>query len=230
MTTFGWGICCPNEPTTLILHLVKTYVAFVLYQILKFLNLNVSVHPLPLLHKKRVTLQCLNDVMLLAMDLQDIPAIKPSSLHLQLLACQPHHVTETSALFRVPFQGCGTTRGTTRRKTRGYIDNFITYSNVVENSLPLNNSSVIVSHTPKLHYPFSCYYRQKYVITIQEGNENRTGNQQGLKQQREGEMFPPASHRLFAGVIVKAVWYFIYSIQQQLLGKRLLKKWKLNPK
>jgi len=124
--------------------------------------------------------------MLLAMDLQDIPAIKPSSLHLQLFACQPHHVTETSALFRVPFQGCGTTRGTTRRKTRGHIDNYITYSNVVENSLPLNNSSVIVSHTPKLHYPFSCYYRQKYVITIQEGNENRTGNQQGLKQQREG--------------------------------------------
>ena len=121
--------------------------------------------------------------MLLSMDLQDIPQIKPSSLHLRHTSCQPHHVTQRRAIFRVPFQGCGTTRGT----THGRLENYITFFNVVENSLPLNNSRMIVSHTPKLYYPFSCHYRQKYVITLKEGTENRTGDHKGVKQRHEGK-------------------------------------------
>ena len=122
-------------------------------------------------------------MMLLAMDLQDIPQITPSSLHLRHTSCQPHHMTERSAVFRVPLQGCGTTRGT----THGRLENYIMFSNVVENSLPLNNSRPMVTHAPKLYYPFSCYYRQKYVITITEGDDNRTGNHKGVKQRRQGK-------------------------------------------
>ena len=131
------------------------------------------------------------------MDLQDIPQIKPSSLHLRHMSCQPHHVTGRTAVFKVPFQGCGTTRGT----THGRLENYITFSNVVENSLPLNNSRMIVSHTPKLYYPFSCYYRQKYVITLKEGTENRTGDHKGVKRRREGKngransQYCPQGHR-----------------------------------
>ena len=135
-----------------------------------------------ILVKERVTIHCLNDVMLLSMYLQDIPQIKTSSLHLRHMLSQPHHVTGRTAVFRVPFQGCGTTRGT----THGRLENYITFSNVVENSLPLNNSRMIVSHTPKL-YPFSCHYRQKYAITLKEGTENRTGDHKGVKQRHEGK-------------------------------------------
>ena len=117
------------------------------------------------------------------MDLQDLPQIKPSSLHLRHTSCQPHHVTQRTVIFRIPFQGCGTTRGT----THGRSENYITYSNVVGNSLPLNDSRVIVSHTLKLYYLFSCYYRQKYVIALKEGAENRTADHKGVKRRREGK-------------------------------------------
>lgn len=140
---------------------------------------------MPLLHKKRVTLQCLRNFMLLRMDLQDIPKIKPSSLHLRHSSCQPHHVTNTSALFRVPLEGCGTTRGTK--------DSHITFSNAVGNSLSLNESRAIsraiVSHSLELYFPFTCYYRQKYMITLQDGEGNGTGNHNGEKQRRKGELF-----------------------------------------
>lgn len=123
--------------------------------------------------------------MLLKVDLQDIPKIKPSSLHLRHSSCQPHHVTNTSALFRVPLEGCGTTRGTK--------DSHITFSNAVGNSLSLNESRAIsraiVSHSLELYFPFTCYYRQKYMITLQDGEGNGTGNHNGEKQRRKGELF-----------------------------------------
>ena len=146
----------------------------------------VSAPSIPLLHKKRVTLQCLNDFMLLKMNLQDIPKIKPASLHLRHFSCRPYHVTNTTAIFRVPLQGCGTTRGTK--------DRYITFSNAVENSLSPNKSrasfsqSAQVSHALELHFPFTCYYRQKYVITIQEGERHGARNHSGEKQRLEGEI------------------------------------------
>lgn len=121
-------------------------------------------------------MRCLADTMLLELDLRDIPQIKPSSLHLRYFSCQPDNVTETSAIFRVPFQGCGTTRGT----TRGNITSYIAFSNIVENSLQRNVSQLMVSRTPKFQYPFVCYYRQKYVLTINE-RETPAGNKETKK-------------------------------------------------
>ena len=118
--------------------------------------------------------------MLLKLDLQEIPKIKPSSLHLRELSCKPHHVTNTTALFQVPFEGCGTTRGTYER--------YIKFSNAVENSLSLNESRwVIVRHVPEFHFPFMCYYRPKYVITVQEGEGYGTGNDTKKRPKVEGE-------------------------------------------
>ena len=117
--------------------------------------------------------------MLLKLDLQEIPKIKPSSLHLRQLSCKPHHVTNTTALFQVPFEGCGTSRGTYER--------YIKFSNAVENSLSLNESRWIVRHVPEFHFPFMCYYRPKYVITVQEGKGYGTGNDTKKRQKAEGE-------------------------------------------
>ena len=126
----------------------------------------------------RVTLQCLNDFMFLKIDLQEIPKIKPSSLHLRHLSCKPHHVTNTTAFFKVPFEGCGTTRGTN--------DRYIKFSNAVENSLSLNESRwVIVRHVPEFYFPFMCYYRPKYVITVQQGEEHGTRNDSGKRAEGE---------------------------------------------
>ena len=116
--------------------------------------------------------------MLLEMDLQDIPTIKTSSLHLRHFSCRPHRVTKNIAFFRVPLQGCGTTRTI----TRGSGNSYITYSNVVENSSAMNISRVVVTHAPKLEYPFVCYYRQKYFITLQQSKENSTRDDTGEKQ------------------------------------------------
>lgn len=155
------------------------------------MHFDVSARSFPFLHKKRVTLKCLNDFMVLKMNLQDIPRIKPSSLHLRHFSCKPYHVTNTTALFRVPFQGCGT--------TRGIKDSFITLSNAVENSLSKNesrasvSSRALVSHALELQFPFTCYYRQKYIITIQEGERHGAGNNSGEKQRLEGEIMSISS-------------------------------------
>ena len=120
--------------------------------------------------------------MLLKIDLQEIPKIKPSSLHLRHLSCRPHHVTNTTALFEVPFEGCGTTQGTK--------DRYIEFSNAVENSLSLNESRwMMVRHVPEFHFPFMCYYRPKYLITVQEGEGHGTGNDSGKQPKVEGETF-----------------------------------------
>ena len=124
--------------------------------------------------------------MLLKINLQDIPKIKPYSLHLRHFLCKPYHVTNTTAIFRVPFQGCGTTRETK--------DSYITFSNVVDNSLPMNESRAIVtprafvSHALDLSFPFTCYYRRKYMITMQEGDRHGTGNYNGDNQTLKGEL------------------------------------------
>lgn len=133
-----------------------------------------------LLHKNRVTLQCLSDFMLLKIDLHEIPEIKPSSLHLRHLSCKPQHVTNTTALFKVPFEGCGTIRRTN--------DTYIKFSNEVENSLSALNESrrVIVRRVPEFHFPFMCYYRPKYVISIQEGERREKGNDSGEQPRLEG--------------------------------------------
>lgn len=111
--------------------------------------------------------------MLLQMDLQDIPQIKSTTLHLRHVKCKPQHVTETSVIFRVPFHGCGTVRGATLENVTRYI----TYSNQVKNTpLKLNSSGIRVSYVAKLHYPFSCYYRQKYVVAIQQRTNDHEGS------------------------------------------------------
>ena len=138
-------------------------------------------------HRRIVSLKCLNNFMLLEMDLRDIPSIKPTSLHLRHYSCKPHHVLNKVVLFRVPFQGCGTSSGTTRESGNSYI----TFSNVVENSLPFNKSVVTVSYEPKFYYPFSCYYRQRYVINLQQGKENGTRGPEGAKPMQKGEISVP---------------------------------------
>ena len=120
--------------------------------------------------------------MLLKIELQEIPKIKPSSLHLRHPSCKPQHVTNTTALFKVPFEGCGTVRGTN--------DRYIKFSNEVENSLSLNESRwLIVRHVPEFHFPFICYYRPKYVISMQEGERRGKGNDSEEQQKLEGAKY-----------------------------------------
>ncbi|KAJ7370007.1 hypothetical protein OS493_034739 [Desmophyllum pertusum] len=134
-------------------------------------------NPLPTLSDNRISLQCLQDFMLLEMDLQDIPKLEPTSLHLRHFSCRPQ-VTNTRAKFRVPFQGCGTTLGTDL--------NHLVYQNVVDNSQQqFNGSRVAVRHVPELHYPFACRYRQKYIVTLKEGQDNHEGNENGQNRTRK---------------------------------------------
>lgn len=127
---------------------------------------------LPTLDDNRITLQCLENYMLLKMDLQDLPIIEPTSLHLRHFSCRPQ-VINTSALFRVPFRGCGTTLGIE-------LDHIV-YQNVVDNSQKMNGSRMAVRHAPELYYPFVCRYRQKYIVTLKEGR----GTDQNSKTGRE---------------------------------------------
>lgn len=143
-----------------------------------------SANSVQSLHRQMVSLKCLNDFMLLEMDLRNIPSIKPTSLHLRHYSCKPHRVLNKVVFFRAPFRGCGTSGGTTRESGNSYI----TFSNVVENSLPFNKSVATVLHEPKFFYPFSSYYRQRYVITLQEGNENGTKGPGGSKPMQKGEI------------------------------------------
>lgn len=122
--------------------------------------------------------------MLLEMDLQDIPKLEPTSLHLRHFSCKPQ-VTNTRAIFQVPFRGCGTTLATEL--------NHIVYKNVVDNSQQVNGSRVAVRHAPELYYPFACRYRQKYIVTLKEGQKDNQGNKNSQEKgngTREGnEMF-----------------------------------------
>lgn len=131
-----------------------------------------SSKSLPTLDDNRITLQCLENYMLLKMDLQDLPIIEPTSLHLRHFSCRPQ-VINTSALFRVPFRGCGTTLGIE-------LDHIV-YQNVVDNSQKMNGSRMAVRHSPELYYPFVCRYRQKYIVTLKEGR----GTDQNSKTGRE---------------------------------------------
>lgn len=138
--------------------------------------------PLTTLSDHRISLQCLQDYMLLEMDLQDIPKLEPTSLHLRHFSCKPQ-VTNTRAIFQVPFQGCGTTLGTEL--------NHIVYKNVVDNSQQINGSRVGVRHAPELYYPFACRYRQKYIVTLREDQKGSQGNENGQEkgnQTREGNV------------------------------------------
>lgn len=133
-----------------------------------------SSKSLPTLDDNRITLQCLENYMLLKMDLQDLPIIEPTSLHLRHFSCRPQ-VINTSALFRVPFRGCGTTLGIE-------LDHIV-YQNVVDNSQKMNGSRMAVRHAPELYYPFVCRYRQKYIVTLKEGRgtdqNSKTGRENG---------------------------------------------------
>lgn len=142
-------------------------------------NIRGVLSPSPSLPKEKIQLQCLHNFIFLKIDLDDIPNIKPSSLRLRQLSCEPYYVANNSAFFRVPFRGCGTTRG-----TKG---NYISFSNTVENSArSLNESHVVVSNGLKLHVPFTCYYRSKYTITVQETEGAETRNHSARKQKSEG--------------------------------------------
>ena len=103
--------------------------------------------------------------MLLDIDLQDIPGLKPASLHLRHFSCKPYQVLDTRAIFRVPFQGCGTTRESN--------SDYIIYENVVNNSKQPNATRVLIRHAQELRYPFSCRYRQKYFLILQEGQSGK---------------------------------------------------------
>lgn len=135
-----------------------------------------SSKSLPTLDDNRITLQCLENFMLLEMDLQDLPKIKPTSLHLRHFSCKPQ-VTNTRALFRVPFQGCGTTLGVE-------LDHIV-YQNVVDNSQQLNGSRIAVRHAPELYYPFVCRYRQKYIVTLKEGQKSDQGSKAGQENRNQ---------------------------------------------
>lgn len=137
----------------------------------------------PTLSDHRIRLQCLNDFILLELDLQDIPKVKPTSLHLRHFSCGPHEVLNATAIFRVPFQGCGTTRG---------IDsNHIVYQNVVVNSQKFNRSRVVVRHVPELRYPFTCRYRLKYTLTLKQGQTREHKKEEGpRKENSTREDFP----------------------------------------
>ena len=115
--------------------------------------------------EKRISLQCLHNYMLLDMDLQDIPGLEPASLHLRHFSCKPYQVLDTRAIFRVPFQGCGTTRESN--------SDYIVYENVVDNSKESNATRVLIRHAQELRYPFSCRYRQKYFLILQEGQSGK---------------------------------------------------------
>ena len=128
---------------------------------------------MPTLGEDRISLQCLQDYMLLDMDLQDIPKLEPNTLHLRHFSCKPQ-VTNTRAIFQVPFQGCGTTLATEQ--------NHIVYKNVVDNSQQVNGSRVAVRHAPELHYPFACRYRLKYIVTLQEGQQGNQGKDNGQEK------------------------------------------------
>ncbi|KAM7438448.1 Zona pellucida (ZP) domain [Porites harrisoni] len=117
--------------------------------------------------EKRISLQCLHNYMLLDMDLQDIPGLEPASLHLRHFSCKPYQVLDTRAIFRVPFQGCGTTRESN--------SDYIVYENVVDNSKESNATRVLIRHAQELRYPFSCRYRQKYFLILQEGQSGKRG-------------------------------------------------------
>lgn len=129
----------------------------------------------PILSEHRISLQCLNHFMLLELDLQDIPKVTPTSLHLRHSSCRPHEIRKTKAIFRVPFQGCGTTQGT--------ASDHIVFQNAVDNSQENNRTRLSVRHVPQLHYPFACRYRQKYILTLREGEtkEERHVEEDGRK-------------------------------------------------
>lgn len=143
----------------------------------------ISGKLLPTLDDNRITLQCLENYMLLKMDLQDLPIIEPTSLHLRHFSCRPQ-VINTSALFRVPFRGCGTTLGIE-------LDHIV-YQNVVDNSQKMNGSRMAVRHAPELYYPFVCRYRQKYIVTLKEGrgtDQNSKTGRENRNQTTEGNVF-----------------------------------------
>lgn len=135
-----------------------------------------SSKSLPTLDNNRITLQCLENYMLLKMDLQDLPKIEPTSLHLRHFSCRPQ-VINTSALFRVPFRGCGTTLGIE-------LDHIV-YQNVVDNSQEMNGSRMAVRHAPELYYPFVCRYRQKYIVTLKEGRGTDQNNKTGRENRNQ---------------------------------------------
>ena len=58
----------------------------------------------------------------------------------------------------------------------------IVYENVVDNSPQINGSRVGVRHAPELYYPFACRYRQKYIITLKEGQKENQGNDNGQEK------------------------------------------------
>lgn len=134
----------------------------------------------PIISDQRFSLQCLQNFMLLEMDLKDIPKLEPSSLHLRHFSCRPDQVMDTRAIFRVPFQGCGTTQGTE--------SDYIVFKNVVDNTQEFNATRVSVRHAPELRYSFACRYRQKYFLTLQEGetgehtNKNEQGKESSTKE------------------------------------------------
>lgn len=162
-------ISCANSK--MLSKTIAAYLATV--AVLALSAIPIAEQTVPFLRKERVHLRCLHDGMLLQMDLQDIPQIKSTTLHLRHVKCKPQHVTETSVIFRVPFHGCGTVRGATLENMTRYI----TYSNQVKNTpLKLNSSGIRVSYVAKLHYPFSCYYRQKYVVAIQQRTNDHEGS------------------------------------------------------
>ena len=61
-----------------------------------------------------------------------------------------------------------------------------------------NESHVMVSRGLELHVPFTCYYRAKYTITVQEREGTGTGNHSGKKQRSGGEIWKVNRKRKFS--------------------------------
>ncbi|KXJ20831.1 CUB and zona pellucida-like domain-containing protein 1 [Exaiptasia diaphana] len=107
-----------------------------------------------------ITLSCHSSHMAVDVDMRYFTSsIDPHSLHLQDRHCRPHSFDKTKASFRVPLQGCGT--------SRLRHDHLLIFSNAVRNSD--GNITNEVSRVPQIRLPFGCRYQNRYSFVLRGG-------------------------------------------------------------
>lgn len=107
-----------------------------------------------------ITLSCHSSHMSVDVDMRYFTSsIDPHSLHLQDRHCRPYSYDKTRASFRVPLQGCGT--------SRLIHDHLLIFSNAVRNSE--GNSTNEISRVPQIRLPFGCHYQNRYSFVLHGG-------------------------------------------------------------
>ena len=96
--------------------------------------------------------------MLLDIDLNALPTMQLSSLHLQQSSCTPDVIKGSRVMFKVPLYDCGT------KLSSGA--HFLSYSNVVANSASNQTVQKGISFDPEFYYPFSCRYTRDYSLHL----------------------------------------------------------------